>query len=290
MMSNSDLTQQGYLIPVILLSLILGLTMAGCKQNKLRSMFGSSLSPVIDGDWYRPEPLVTWQWQLSGTVNTGYDVDIYDIDLFDSSASLIRQIQASGKKVICYFSAGSYENWRSDAGQFPTSDLGNALDGWAGERWLDIRSSSIRSIMLDRLDLAVEKGCDGVEPDNVDAYSNNSGFDLTAADQLAFNRFISNQAHLRELSVGLKNDLDQIGDLVEYFDFAVNEECYENSECDSLTPFIDDNKAVLSAEYKSEYVSDATVRAAVCDDVTAMELSTLILPIDLDDSYRYSCL
>lgn len=42
--------------------------------------------------------------------------------------------------------------------------------------------------MQARLDLAVQKGCDGVEPDNVDGYQNNSGFPLTAQDQLAYNR------------------------------------------------------------------------------------------------------
>ena len=54
------------------------------------------------------------------------------------------------------------------------------------------------------------KGYDGVEPDNVDRYVNASGFDLDADAQLAFNRFIANEAHARGLSVGLKNDLDQV--------------------------------------------------------------------------------
>lgn len=52
-----------------------------------------------------------------------------------------------GRKVICYFSAGSYENWRSDKGDFPSDVLGNNLEHWEGEKWLDIRDSRFNSIV-----------------------------------------------------------------------------------------------------------------------------------------------
>ena len=272
-------------IPIIRLSQHAGLT---CNEPLINDR--PNVPPLISGNWYRPTPLVTWQWQLSGTVNTSYDVAIYNIDLFDSSEVLIQQLQASGKKVICYFSAGSYEEWRPDAHQFTADDLGNPLDNWPGERWLDIRSTNVHSIVKNRLDLAIQKGCDGVEPDNVDGYTNNSGFLLTAADQLAFNRFIANEAHSRSLSVGLKNDLDQIDELIAYYDFAVNEECFELSECDALTLFINHGKAVLNAEYKKEYVNDENVRNALCADALNRQFSTLILPLQLDDKFRFSCL
>ncbi|GAL06248.1 endo alpha-1,4 polygalactosaminidase precusor precursor [Photobacterium aphoticum] len=68
--------------------------------------------------------------------------------------------------------------------------------------------------------MAVQKGCDGVEPDNVDGYKNNTGFDLTADDQLTFNRLLANEAHARNLSIGLKNNVEQVPELVTYFDFA----------------------------------------------------------------------
>jgi hypothetical protein len=124
----------------------------------------------------------------------------------------------------------------------------------------------------------------------VDGYTNNSGFNLTATDQLAFNRFIANEAHSRNLSVGLKNDLDQIGELIAYYDFAVNEECFEFSECDALTPFINHGKAVFNAEYKQEYVTDENARKTLCADALNRQFSTLILPLQLDDKFRFSCL
>jgi hypothetical protein len=58
-----------------------------------------------------------------------------------------------------------------------------------------------------RMDLAVQKQCDGVDPDNVNGYETDTGFNLTASDQISFNVFIAQQAHNRGLSVGLKNGI-----------------------------------------------------------------------------------
>lgn len=238
---------------------------------------------------YLPTPGTPWQWQLQGTLNASYDVEAYDIDLIDTEAATIAALQADGRKIICYFSAGSYEDFRPDAAEFMPADLGETLDGFADERWLDVRTPNVRRIMQARLDLAVTKGCDAVEPDNMDGYANDNGVGLTANDQLGFNRFIADAAHARGLSVGLKNDLDQIPALVDAFDFAVNEQCHEFEECAALTPFIDAGKAVFNAEYQQRFVDDADARAMMCAASTALQVSTLVLPLDLDDSLRISC-
>jgi hypothetical protein len=229
---------------------------------------------------------MTWQWQLQGEINTSYQADVYDIDLFDAPSSVVDELHAGNRIVICYFSAGSYEEWRDDASEFSEADLGEPLDGWEGERWVDVRSGSLRSLMERRLDLAVERGCDGVEPDNVTAYNNKTGFGITAADQLSFNIFLAGGSHERGLLVGLKNDLDQIPDLVSQFDFAVNEECLEYDECEAYAPFVDAGKPVFSAEYSEVAVEDP---GAICAVAREAGLTTLILPLDLDDSFRISC-
>ena len=94
------------------------------------------------------------------------------------------------------------------------------------------------------------KGFTGVEADNVDGYTQDSGFDLTGDDQLRFNRMLAELAHERSLTIGLKNDLDQIDDLVDEFDFAVNESCVQYRECAALTPFTAQGKPVLHVEYE----------------------------------------
>jgi hypothetical protein len=228
----------------------------------------------------------TWQWQLQGAINTSYDVDVYDIDLFDTDPPRIAALHGDGRIVICYFSAGSYEEWRGDASAFPTEALGDPLDDWKGERWVDIRATGVRAAMLDRLDLAVTKECDGVEPDNVTAHRNETGFDITCDDQLDFNRFLADAAHGRSLLIGLKNDLDHIPALVDRFDFAVNEECFQHDECDVYRPFLDAGKPVFNAEYAEDFAADPT---QVCSQARAIGLQTLVLSRDLDDSSRISC-
>ena len=44
---------------------------------------------------------------------------------------------------------------------------------------MNLKSDNVRKIMQARLDVAKEKGCDGVDPDNVDGYDNENGLDLT---------------------------------------------------------------------------------------------------------------
>jgi hypothetical protein len=238
---------------------------------------------------WTPSLTDTWQWQLKGTVNTAYDVTVYDVDLFDTPQATIDALKAAGRRVVCYFSAGSSEDWRADASGFAAADKGHNLDGWPGEHWLDTRSANVRSVMSARLDLAVSKGCDGVEPDNMDGYTNNPGFPLNATTQLDYNRHIAAQARARGLKVGLKNDIDQLAALAPDFDFAVNEQCHQYGECDGYTAFTRQGKPVFNAEYASAWANDASARATLCQGARAANLRTLVLALDLDDSLRLSC-
>jgi hypothetical protein len=233
--------------------------------------------------WWQPAPGTTWQWQLnSGDINTTIDAEMYDIDLFDVSQQTIATLHTDERTVICYFSAGSYENWRPDADNFPSAVLGNAVDDWEGERWLDIRDiDQLAPIMTARMDLAVSKGCDGIEADNVDAYTNNSGFDLTAEHQLVYNKWLAEQAHQRGLSVGLKNDLQQVAELVDDFDWALNEQCFQFNECTKLIPFIRAGKAVFGVEYVGDPID-------FCVDAKRMKFSWLRKRRDLG-VFRVAC-
>ena len=227
-------------------------------------------------------PGTTWYWQLQGAINLNVNAQAYDIDLFDVPATTYAQLKASGKKVICYFSAGSYENWRSDASRFPAASLGNPLDGWPGERWIDIRNATVREIMAARLDLAKSKGCDGVEPDNVDGYSNNNGLGLTMQDQINYLRYLADAAHARGLTIALKNSTDLVPSLVDKFDFAVVEECFRYNECKAYSPFIAQGKAVLNAEY-SAYSS------SICTQAKSLGFSTVFFNLALDGSVYRPC-
>ena len=98
-----------------------------------------------------------------------------------------------------------------------------------------------------RLDMCKQKGFDMVELDNVDGYSNKTGFPLTAADQLYFNDTLANDAHVRGLSVLQKNDVEQTASLLPYFDGTLNEQCNQYSECSALSAYVSAGKPVFNA-------------------------------------------
>ncbi len=230
----------------------------------------------------------TWYIQLEGSLNTNIDATVYDIDLFDIPTSVIANLKAKGKKVICYFNAGAFEDWRKDAYKFDKEDIGEPLKGWEGEYWLNIKSPNVRKIMLDRLALAKQKGCDGVDPDNVDAYLHSTGFNITYQDQLEYNIFLTENAHKLGLLIGLKNDVNQIKELYKYFDFAVNEECHIYNECDLLIPFIKHNKPVLNIEYDKGFLKPDNFRK-LCNDAKRRKFFTVIAADNLDGTLYKVC-
>jgi hypothetical protein len=241
------------------------------------------------GGWFRPADDETFVWQLRGALDRSVDADVYDIDLFDTPAATIAALQAEGRSVVCYLSAGSAEDWRADYGRYATADLGRPLDGWEGERWVDVRSARVRAILADRLDLAADKGCDGVEPDNVDGFANDTGFPLTRADQLAFDRWLAVAAHARGLAVGLKNALDLAPELAPDFDFAVGEQCHEFDECAANAPFVAAGKPVWNVEYATDEAAARARAATLCPAAAAAGIHTYVLPLELDGSWRVAC-
>ena len=243
-------------------------------------------APVECPDCWQPAPGTSWQIQFTGALDTSLDVQMYDLDLFDAPAATLQELEADGRALVCYFSAGSYEEWRDDAAAFPDEALGEPLEGWEGEWWLDIRHPEVRAIMEVRLDEAVARGCDAVDPDNVNAYTNESGFPLTATEQLSYNRFLADAAHARGLAVGLKNDVEQIAELVDWFDFQLNEECASYSECGLLAPFTQAGKAAFHIEYVDAWADAEALAAEVCG--LGPSLDTLIKTWDLG-AERLAC-
>src|SRR5438067_214734 len=201
------------------------------------------------GCWV-PAPFTSWQIQFTGTLDQSLNATLYEVDLFDTPPETVTALHAAGHRVVCYLDAGTWEPFRPDASSYPDSVKGNPVGGFRDERWLDIRQQSILQPILNaRLDQCQTKGFDGVDFDNVDGYTNATGFPLSASDQLDFDTWLANAAHWRGLAVALKNDLDQIPDLLPYFDWEVNEQCYRYQECDKLLPFVQAGKAVLEIEY-----------------------------------------
>ncbi len=231
---------------------------------------------------WKPNLQTSWQWQLTTPVDQTVNAQMYDIDLFNNSAKVVTALHTAGRKAVCYISVGTWERGRPDSSKFPASVKGNSLEGYPNEKWLDIRQWNILGPILEaRLDLCKTKGFDGVEPDNVDGYEHVTGFPLTYQDQILFNTRLATAAHARGLSIGLKNDLPQIRDLVSSFDWALNEECYQNKECGNLNLFITAGKPVFHVEY-------AVAPELFCPYANSLNFNSLRKNYDLD-AYRVAC-
>jgi hypothetical protein len=250
---------------------------------------------------WQPEVSATWQIVLKEPIKVSSsdsqatpDVDIYDLDLFDNDVETFQALQSLGKRVICYFSGGSWEEWRDDAGDFPKADLGKGLDGWLGERWLNLSSPAVRDVMRARIKLACDKGCDAIDPDNVDGFQNDNGLELTRQDSIDFVRFLSEEASSAcNMSTGLKNAAKIIPDVLDVVHFSVNEQCVEYKECETFAPFINDNKPVFHIEYPSGAPDNIQASATenICsqqgDAAGSERFSTVIKKLNLDGWVEY---
>ena len=211
--------------------------------------------------WLKPTNAapIHWAWQLSDTFQYPRDVrpnvTVYDLDGELTSAATVAALHALGPdvKVICYFDAGVWEGYRSDASSFPKSIIGNPDDGWPDSYWMDVRQLDVLMPLLKNRMVAwcKDKGFDAIEPDETEVWSNNPGFPITLAQNTAFNQAVAAAAHELGLSVGLKGNNSEAGMLEPYFDWALTEQCWQYSECDNFqTSFLAKGKAVFDVEYQ----------------------------------------
>ena len=243
-------------------------------------------------DWWKPaKDAGTLHWALEGAIDPNNPKHVgerdlagktlprpavIDIDGEYNTAATVATLHSRGQKVICYFDAGVYENYRTDAHRFPKSVIGKKDGNWEGSFWLDIRQTAILlPIMEDRIKMCAAKGFDAVEPDEIDGWENVTGFPLTYAHQVTYNKAIAALAHKHGLGAVQKGDIIQVQDLVNDYDATLNEECAQYNECLNpynpvtkktqvgLQAYTQQNKAVWQAEYK------AKVDAKLCKQAKA---------------------
>jgi hypothetical protein len=226
---------------------------------------GALTAADASATWWKPAQRLTWFWQLQGTVANDKPVAAYDIDGFENEAGEVAALHAQGKHVICYIDVGTAENFRPDYSSFPKSVLGKS-NGWPGEKWIDIRKLSvIEPIMTARFQMCREKGFDAVEPDNIEAFSNKSGFPVTAQQQLTYNEWVADEVHSLGMAILQKNDGEQTPQLAPYFDGALTEQCNQYHECADFQPYLTAGEPVLNAEYRL-----ATAKFCPADDAAGI--------------------
>ncbi|ORX86134.1 hypothetical protein BCR32DRAFT_199337 [Anaeromyces robustus] len=233
----------------------------------------------IEARW-KPTQGMTWNYVLGHSVDIKIEkAQVLDVDV-NKSVGTIEEYHKAGKKVICYFSGGTLENFRDDKDDFYAVKglVRNTYEAWADEKWLDIRKADLKPLIKRRMETAVKKNCDAIEVDNLDAYQ----FDevkswddpLTKKDLINYAIWLGKTAHELGISIGLKNALFMIDEVSNYFDFAINESCaaLSHPECHLYKNFLKQGKAVFGITYNgfSRYQS------ALCKELNGLGISMIV--------------
>lgn len=280
----------------ILIILVLLLSISGCveRSQTATEVKTSTITPSNTMPLEKPRELSIWkpavktsfQWDLTDHVDQTVDADVFDIDLFENDKEVINALHDKGRRVICYISVGSWEDYRPDKDLFPDSVIGKDYQGWSGEKWLDIRQIELLApIMRRRFDMCKEKGFDAVEPDNIDGYLQDTGFPLTYKDQIVYNKWLAGEVHIRGLSIGLKNDGEQAYDLIDVFDWALSEDCFADNWCEEFAIFPGSGKPVFMVEYTDK---DMTLEK-FCEKADKLSFNGILKNRELD-AWHETCL
>ncbi|MEP3347705.1 MAG: endo alpha-1,4 polygalactosaminidase [Litoreibacter sp.] len=190
-----------------------------------------------------------WDWQLTEPLDLSIRATLLVTDMDGVTSEQIAELAARGVRSVCYVSVGTREDYRDDVDAFPAHVLGKQLGDWPDEVYIDIRAPEILSIMKARIDRCASMGFAGVEPDNIDLFENDSGFDLTKADGLTYIRALAGYAQDQGLLVAQKNAPQLIPDLVGEMDLLMLEQCFAYDFCEEAQPYLDAGKDVLAVEY-----------------------------------------
>lgn len=263
---------RAWLVPSIFLCLV-----AGCAPT-VGPLFtsadggGSPADRAPDAGSSAVRPGMRLQYQLQGAVDPTVDADLFVVDLFETTSAQLAQLHDRGRVVVAFIAAGSYEPWRPDVNSLPDAVIGEPLARYPEEAWLDIRASAVRQLMVSRLARAATSGFDGVLLVSLDAYLTQSGHDLTAEDQLDYNRWLAAQASVRGLAVGLSSDWAHGSDLAAHYDFAIHLNCLANTSCTQLSPYRARGRAVFDLETNRDV------------NTTCARASELSLPVTLKNA------
>jgi hypothetical protein len=227
--------------------------------------------PIGAENPYVPPANVRWLAQLDGAVDIQQEADLFYLDPEQQSADDLATLRAQGRHYLCYLSAGSVESFRDDAAEFPAHAIGNALESYPRERWLDVRDGAVRGLMAKRVTALAAFGCAGVPPSSLSVHAADTGFDLTLTDALDYAGWLAERIHAAGMSAGLTGPSALTTELWPRFDFGLAISCVNGSGCSEYEPFASAKKSVLHLEVAAE--ADAF---AVCNAAKSLGFDALI--------------
>jgi hypothetical protein len=244
------------------------------------------------GGWWSPTDAAPlhFHWELSpasgvfvypGDVVTGETIS--DIDGQLTPASIVADLHAQGFIVICYMEVGSVETDRPDYQSFVDAGvIGAPVQGWPGEYWIDVTNPAVLPLIKARMvNWCQAGGFDAIEPDDSDVWDNNPGFPITQAQNDQYNIQVAQTAHALGFSIGLKNNPDSAATLEPYYDWSLNEQCFQYQECPLLQQsFLTAGKAVWDVEYTSSG-SGVPLTNGDCTQADSWQMNAMTRDINL---------
>ncbi len=237
-----------------------------------------------------PASGVDWDWQLSEPIKSPAGIAVFDTDKDSVTRAQIMALNAAGVYTICYVSVGTTETFRNDVNMFHDMSIfqrpvvGKRYGDWPDEFFLDLNNPALRYAMQRRFMECAVKGFQAIEPDNMDVYTNDSGFDISRADTLRYIRNLVEDAHAQGLEIGQKNVPELTQDLVGIMDFVITESCYQDGWCDDVSAYTQAGKPVFDAEYSDREID----WDAACAEAARLNISMILKDRDLNIG-RKSC-
>jgi len=218
-----------------------------------------TIPPVQTGDWWRPGPVKSFQIfhfdsmaDLKSKYN-GAEIVNLELDQIERAGgkAVSDYIHSKGGKLVCYFSLG-FEDWRSDAKEYPKDAMGNKMADWAGEAWGNVSKPSLHEFLKKRMQRCLTVGGDGIEIDNLDAYGNRdeSGINITLQQNIDGVKRLAEIAHGLGLAHFQKNSTEMVGALNNFMDGIFVESCADYDECEKYAPYR--GRPVMMVQYKKK--------------------------------------
>lgn len=310
---------------------------AACKGDPVRPDAAEVVVDAYKPPWFYPAPgeVKNWDIQINAPYSlvpgqrAMMVVDLWDVApastiTYDdnsmvtvpagSQAGALTSLKAAGAVVICHVGTGAMRLDDPDAMKFPGyaasppnrpdpiaggSSIGwSTTDGDAMERFVDFRNPTAAAVLLRRVKLAKEIGCDGIL-----AYRNDgslfgstatfkNGFtDISPADETAWIVKVAKQGHDLMISVGGRDTHTSGGltEIVDDYDWIVAEQCAEDNNCDLARPFLEAHRAVFGLDYNLTRAGTAQSITTVCLDWVNGQIDGVLKSAALDSTVREVC-
>jgi len=239
--------------------------------------------------WWQPKAGVTFDWCLDDLkASDTFTAEVVDVDAFTTTAAQVAALHKQGKKVIAYLSVGTIEDDRPDANLLPAEVIGKIYDEWPHEKWLDIRKpEKLQPWLKSRINMILSKGFDAVEPDNIDSYDNDSGFDISLDDTKRYCDYLIALAHQNGLGIGQKNVPELADTYSKQFDWVLTEDAFADKFQDDLKSYISLNKPVFAVEY-TDRTSQSSFSSTICPKAKSLGYFALLKRRSLE-KWSFNC-